>query len=906
MSLRRIFKNTIGIIMLLVALTGCSTEKNTFINRNYHSITAKYNGYFNAKELIRIGLENYRNNYREDYYAILPIELRPNEENVVDFYPVVDTAILKCQTVISKHSMPTASKPSKKKTEHARWIDMNWVLIGQAQFLRKDYQNALETFDYVRKFYGNKPATYYGAIWRARTEIALNLLPDARRSLQKFDTQYQNYLSDKGNMHPLLYSRKFRREAKQNKKSTLAPPFPKKLYYDLSVTRAELALKEKNKSESVKHLKEALKHTRKKQQKARINFIIGQILYEEGDENARKYFSQCIAKNPTFEMGFKAKIFRAMSGGKSEDEIILELQKMTKEQRYLEYRDQIYFAMANVELKRPDVQKGKNYLSKSVFYSIDNPLQKGMSYEKLGDLTFAERNYVDAQRYFDSAAQVIPETYDNYEQIIGKAENLAALVKSIDIVYFEDSVQRIAAMHPEEREKFLEGVIEQLKEEERIREQKEAERQEQLRKLQMQQAAASGKGGNKFYFSNIKSINDGFEEFRNMWGQRENEDNWRRKNKELSMAEMDDELAESDVEIGDLEQEVFDPKTVDPSKVKLEDLTTEILMNSIPVTDSALEASHQKLIEHLYRSGMIYKEQLNELELGAKQFLRIVEHGVENEHNVMAAFQLYKINEGKNETAAQLHRSYILNNYPNSDYANFLRDPEYFIKKKEIDALALKDYLRSVERFERGLYFPVVLKAKDVLANEPENLFRQQYYLLQVMAMGRINDDKSSLIPVLEAAIEEFPETDIAEKSQTYLDLIRNGYDPFEPFNFDEAKGLFDYKSKERMIVLIYVEGKEDVRNIQTRISDFNREFFSRDRLKTSTQIIDKTLTLIKVAEFQDESKAGEYLRDFKKTKKHLGEIREKKIIFISPDNFRVMIKEKKLEEYEKFFEMNY
>lgn len=906
MSLRFLINKIACILLMLLALIGCSTEKNTFINRNYHSITAKYNGYSNAKELIRIGLENYRTTYREDYFTILPIELRPNEENVIEFYPVVDTAILKCQNVITLHSMPTASKPSKKKTEHARWIDMNWILIGQAQFLRKDYQNALETFEYVRKFYVDRSATFYGAIWRARTEIALNLLSDAKRSLQKFETQYQNYLSDKGSMHPILYRRKFRKEAKENKKSTLTPPFPRKLYYDLYVTKAELALKEKDHSKAIKHLKDALKHTRKKQQKARINFIIGQILFKEEDENARKYFTQCISKNPTFEMGFKAKIFRAMSGGKSEDEIIEELFKMSKEQRYLEFRDQIYFAMADVELKRPDVPMGKKYLSKSVFYSIDNPLQKGMSYEKLGDLSFAERNYVDAQRYFDSSAQVVPETYVNYEQIQSKAENLASLVKSIDTVYFEDSVQRIAAMEPEERETFLEGVIEQLKEEERIRKQREAERQEQLRKLQMQQAAASGKGGNKFYFSNIRSINDGFEEFRTMWGQRENEDNWRRSNKELTMPDMEDELAESDVEIGDLEQEIFDPKTVDPSKVKPDDLTTDILMNSIPVTDSALNASHERLISNLYKSGMIYKEQLNELELGAKQFSRIVEHNVENEHNVMAAFQLYKINEKTNETAAQLHRNYILNNYPNSDYANFLRDPDYFLKKKEIDALALKDYLRSVERFERGLYFPVVMKAKDVLANEPDNLYREQYYLLKVMAMGRINDDKSSLIPVLEDAIEEFPETEVAEKAQMYIDIIRNGFDPFKPFDFDEAKGLFDYKSKERMMILVYVEGKEDVRNIQTKISDFNREFFSRDRLKTSTQIIDRTLTLIKVAEFPDESKARDYVRDFQKTKKHLGEIRNKKIIFISPDNFRVMIKENKLTEYEKFFELNY
>src|SRR5690554_6308637 len=118
-------RTTLGALVAFFALFliigACSTEKNTFVTRTYHSTTAKYNGYFNAKELIRIGLEDYRKNYREDFNEVLPIELMPNEDDVVEFYPVVDTAIAKCQTVISKHSMPTSSKPSKKKTKYARW-----------------------------------------------------------------------------------------------------------------------------------------------------------------------------------------------------------------------------------------------------------------------------------------------------------------------------------------------------------------------------------------------------------------------------------------------------------------------------------------------------------------------------------------------------------------------------------------------------------------------------------------------------------------------------------------------------------------------------------------------------------------------------------------------------------------
>src|SRR5690554_5573683 len=97
---RTAFGTLVALFALFLVVGACSTEKNTFINRTYHSTTAKYNGYFNAKELIRIGLEEYRYGAREDFNEILPVELYPNEEDVVDFYPVVDTAISKCQNTV--------------------------------------------------------------------------------------------------------------------------------------------------------------------------------------------------------------------------------------------------------------------------------------------------------------------------------------------------------------------------------------------------------------------------------------------------------------------------------------------------------------------------------------------------------------------------------------------------------------------------------------------------------------------------------------------------------------------------------------------------------------------------------------------------------------------------------------
>jgi hypothetical protein len=891
----------IGFYLCFVGLltTGCSTEKNTAINRLYHGTCARYNGLFNAKEYTRIGLKDYRENNREDFSRILPIEFYPTEEDVVDFYPVVDTAIKKCQIVISKHSMPTASKPSKKKTEHANWVDQNWLMIARARYIRRDYELAFENFEYVKKFFVDRPSTYEGEIWMAKCQIKMGRLVDAGRTLTKVQNRYQTYLSEAQGKNYWLYKRKVNKMRNKDGKVDVPAPFPKQLLYDLNTTKAELAIAQKNYVEAIKSLEEAIKYTKEKQQKARIYFIIGQLMQHEEDERAREYYTKTIKKSPPFEMGFKAKINRALVGGKGENEIIEELEKMNKEQRYMEYRDQIYYAMAKVELGRSARDQAKKYLTKSTMYSLDNPLQKGVSYELQGDLAFEERSYINAQRYYDSSARVIPESYRNYEIIQTKAEKLAELVTSIDIVYFEDSVQRIAGMSEGEREKFLESVIEQLKEEERIRKQKEAERAEKLRQLQMEQMAQSGGGGNRFYFNNPKSINEGFEEFRQYWGARENEDDWRRSNKPLNMdMEFDDPNMEDTL--------LAEEEITDPNQVQVEELTPEILMINVPLSDSMLLASNNRLLENLYKAGMIYKEQLSEEMLAAEQFDRVVKHGVENEHNVLSAFQLYQIFENKDQGKKAFYRSYIMDNYPKSDYANYLRDPDYFIKRKELDALAQKEYLKSVERYERGLYYPVIMKAENVIANEPNNKYRAQYFILKAMAMGRINNDKSTLIPLLEQAIAEYPETPTSARAQELIDLINDGVPVFEPIDFSAGSGLYDYNSNDEMHVFVYVNDKDDARELQTKVSDFNKEFFSRDRLNTKTQILNKSTSFIHVSQFKDEKHANDYLRDFKKTKKHLQNYRNNKLIFISTDNLKVLLKERKIEDYEAFFERNY
>ena len=63
-------------------------------------MTAKYNGHFNAEELLNQALLSFNNNRKDDFYDLLPIAPLPNETEVKGMFPAIDTAIVKCSKVI--------------------------------------------------------------------------------------------------------------------------------------------------------------------------------------------------------------------------------------------------------------------------------------------------------------------------------------------------------------------------------------------------------------------------------------------------------------------------------------------------------------------------------------------------------------------------------------------------------------------------------------------------------------------------------------------------------------------------------------------------------------------------------------------------------------------------------------
>jgi hypothetical protein len=875
----KFYTRTSFLFLVLILIGACSTENNTFVNRTYHSTTARFNGHFNAQELLRVSLKTYYGSRKDDFYGILPINPLPNETDVKGMLPAIDTAVAKCSKVILNHSMPSAENMFYKQAEYNSWIDENWLTVGQAFFYRRDYDRALSNFQFVKRFFVKDPSTYTAELWIAKIFIEQRKFADAKLILDGLNevAQEQKKKTIKEYI-PFL----------KKKDKSDAPMMKTGLQFEIHKAYADLSVRRKEYDEAVNGLVLAIDKCKNGKEKARLNFILAQ-LYQKANQlpEAEKCFSKAMKASAPFDISFNARLNRAVVGGG--DKLAKDLKRMLKDAKNAGFKDQIYYSMAMVELNRNEKAKAKSYLTESAFFSTTNKRQKAMSYEKLGDLSFSTKDYVSAQKYYDSCTRFISEDYPNGDIVKNKAAKLADLVKAIETANFEDSVQRIAKMSEEQREDFLKETLKEMKRDQQRR--KEQEAAKLLALQQTQTTTGTVNNSNKFIFNNPKLREDGYNEFRKQWGQRDNEDDWRRSEKIV--------LKDLSINQGDKDSTAL----IAQNQTTKDSLTVDVLRKNIPLSDSSFALSEMRLIDARYTAGILYKEVLGEMTLAASQFQAILDMFKLSPTDLSAAFQLFKLNEGTDE--ADTYKKYILKNYPSSDAAQFFKDPDFYVKQKES---ALKDqqkYLKLLEKYNLENYSQVLTETQLVVDNDPSNAFRAEYMLLNALAFGQLNENKKDLIPRLTRIVDEKPTTEQAARAKEMLNIIKNGYSKSVPVDF-EKKSIFTYVPNALQYVIVLLDEDEDIEDARNAIADFSNKEFKLAKVKVSQKMTTTEKEFILVQEFQTAKIASEYVNAYKGGFEYLDDFQNNKIFIINQENLKKLIETSKFDEYKVFYDDNY
>jgi tetratricopeptide (TPR) repeat protein len=859
----------------------CSTEKNAALNRGFHNMTAHYNGYFNATEIIKESMKSFQDNYKEDYSKILPIYVIADEKSASTLYPEMDKAIKKTEMVIARHSMPNQEKigKGKKKEEWNKWIDNNWFVMAQAHFYKRELEAALAKFEYVYKTYGYDPLSYDAQLWMARCLMELGRMSEAKTILDRL----QKDMEDAAKMK----FKPAKPESDKKKSKSKSTPnadkpdaiFPEYLQAELAKVQADYHIRRKEYDKAVDALKIAIAHTKKKRDRSRLTFILAQVYQSMGNTALASDTYALIPKlNPTFEMEFYSRINRALLyQGNDTKGIRAELMRLLKDEKNKDYYDQIYYALAELDFKDGQKIEGITNLKKSIAVSVSNDPQKGKAYLRLADLYFTDREYIDAKNYYDSALVFLPQDFAGYDRLRQKSVSLSELVTHLTTFRLQDSLLSLSSLSRERREKTVDEIIK--------REREEEERKQREEELKLQPVAGTqDEGDGKWYFYNEKIRSSGFNMFKQQWGvTRKLEDDWRRTNK-------------ATVELDNPENVQENPVGEDKWSKRREQL-----LDAIPSGPEEMNDAQQKIMIALYEAGVIYKDQLNQPDLAIKSFKELLSRYEEGELIPATNYQLYLLLQGKPE--AEVYKNTILDKFGDSEYAQLIRNPNF---KKDVDVRKSKEedqYAEVYKLFESKQFDEVITRCNAIIAAEPDNFFLPKYYFLLAVTQGS-KGNVDAMEKGLSETATKFPSDDAGKEATAILDYLR------KKKSLESSKsgfGNYVYEADaEHYFVLIFPSSFGSITEASGKFSDFNNTYFSTNNYKTERPFLGTDTQMIVVKGIKNKKAAMEYYLAFLNENDKLKQYKSGKTFVITSKNYATFFIDKNIDKYYEFFEQNY
>ncbi len=877
-------------MLAALALSSCAREKDTVMARYYHATTSYFNGYYNAVYLFGETVSRLEEQYQYPTQGFLEVEYFGTENEIKTFDADFEKVIQKNDAVMFKHP-------------HGGFLDDCRLLNGKAWFYRQNYTLAQRSLEYVISEFPTSKHVPEAWFWLAKTYYMLDNSEMTRSILNAQILQNDTVV------------------------------IPEAMMDDLALFRTRLAIEAKDYKSATYVLSEGIELINNRQRRAKAHFLLGQLFAKlDNYPKSLEQFELVQKYSLDYSLTFLAKIniarlYVVYQEGRDEEQTVERyLTKLVKDENNEEYRDQIYYEFAQLELKKPDLPAAIDYLKYSVQTNVNNRRQKALSYLKIGQIYFYDyQDYSQSQAYYDSAAMSITKEAPEYEEITALAATLKDYITHLNTIQYQDSMLWLASLPSAERDTIIAQVAREearLKQEALDRELAEMSRRtttdpmlNPLMADQMNRRARQDQNSSVWYFDNPSAVSSGRLTFQQTWGQRANEDDWRRSNK-LSLG------ISVPGDAGGLEEEApIDSSLVEQfgDKVKY--------YKDIPLTDGRKDASLAMIEEALYKLGQIYFQKLNEPDSAIHTFETLLDRFQGSEYTLQARYALFRLYSDKKSPIAFIQKEIILNEFPQTVYAYLIQglDPE-LLKQNEEDFVFAYDGLFSsyqAGEYETAIGFSSYLLGQSRFAEDPKIDFAKLYFI-RGMAYGYLGYT-DSLESILTHVVTQYPEANVTPRAQKTLAFLRQGATgsvatadkPASPApeqaatptgsNEEKFQGFTDeIKSSDKIFILMYID-KEAVSKAEATslLSDFNTASFPALRLKVFTFLYQQTHLLPYVSSFSTLEEAKTYIQAIMS-----GEVGAKlvtntngRLFYISHTNFKVAYGQKRMEDYLLYYD---
>jgi tetratricopeptide (TPR) repeat protein len=738
-------------------------EKKFGVPRKFvQNTVTHYNYWFNANVKINEVVDRAKQVFVDDYTRLLPF-YNYTLTGTSMFKTELDSVIYKSTNGILLHDLRNS------------WIDNLYMLLGRAYYYRNTLDSAYLTFQFVNFAFSPKDKDGYDKPIGSNAEEGSNAFSISTKENRNI---FNKALSEPPSRNDALIwlirthlaNKAYPEAAGLIETLQADPSFPVRLGADLAEVTALWFYDQAIYDSAAFYLEKALPNAANKTELARWEYLLAQLLERSGQPAAAKtWYEKCIkhTMNPVMEVYAMLNGISQHDGSeKAVPDALEELLKMAKKDRYEKYQEIIFYTAAQIELKRKDTTAAIRLLQTGINRSLpENKLQRARCYYELGNLQYEKRLYIAARNSYDSVdVSGIDSSF--LQPFTTKKESVALVAAEAEIVKRQDSLQVLANMNEMDRDALVKKEAKRLRRAQGLKDEEAITGggTSPLISNPNNPAPATNFGSTslsgEWYFQNKNLRSKGYNEFKRKWGSRPNIDNWRR------MSAVDKTIGQG------LNN---NPVTVlNQDATPNNEISYANLLSKIPLSPEKMQTSNDSIQQSLLQMGVLLQNRLENYPGAIAAYEELLRRFPQTKWAPDALFGLYYCYGKTGQDGAKLQAARLLQQqHPQHPYADLAAG-----KKPPVSADSLKKqeatrtYAQIYDHFIGGDFNRALAEKK-----KADSLYGDAYWnpqLLYIESIYHIRERNDSVaILTLQQVIQRYPQTQMAAKATTLIDVLR-------------------------------------------------------------------------------------------------------------------------------------
>lgn len=904
--------------------------QNTFTHYNY---------FFNADKKMDEALANMLRSKKDNYDSLLAL---------FPFNPDRDSSLLSSDmdSIIYKASMGIQIHDPRTK-----WGDDLYLLLGQAYFYKGNYNEASASFRYILSLRDKrkKKPNQSESLYTKKSGKGLSIAQEEKKGMLSL-LQHRSVHNES-----LLWLSRTYTQMKQegNAESVIDlletdPNFPKDLQGRLALEKSFIYLNQKDYKAAATQLNiVADDNNMPNWVRMRSAFIAGQISQSRGEYTASAAsFKKVIGLNPKVDMDFYARknlAYSMMYAGGAQEESIASLKKVLNDGKYQPYYEQVYYILGRLSANSGNTEEAIDYLTQGIRSTKSTPKQKGLSFATLGNVYYKAGDYEAAKIAYDSAAIFASSLPADslMEVAVKRSAALSGVTTPLRSIKEQDSLLALANMSEKEMLNEVRRYIRKLQQ----------QRADSIFKSEQISAGGgnNGSGGtggsspySNWYFANNALMQQGVNEFKRKWGNRQLADNWRRS---AAVSGMNTAGNNNQGNNG----------VTDGTEIAVDENgipTEEALIALIPRTPES-KGEAEGIIRRSYMDAAnAYIRELEDYPPAIRLLDTFVKRYPNHEFKDEELYLRYLIYIRQNKIPdARRYADQLLQQYPESKYAALVKPRESAVNNNPGDISESAFYEETYGMVLDHKYAWALDKVKQAKTMYPEGKYAKRFIIVEGIALAGMQEYKPA-DSLIRGFINQYPKDSLKPWADAILKYIQANkpVDSSSLGKIDTTKAVgaspmtgassattakplpgaagsfppdvppapkpalvsaptYIFRPEAEHMVL-FVFGGMDARasGFRAGVTDFNTFKFNNLGLSTDIQVLSTESGVIAIKTFRNLSAAKIYMNSLKGTGQLFRDYKlgEYQLLFISSFNYEKLTIDKDIKAYQQFYNANY